>query len=209
MTNHDDAYIRYIQNFFQRWAGVYDAFAWSIAPYYRAVADVIPAKTSVLDICTGTGQISCRLAAKGCSVTAVDISEAMLSRAKKRASTEKLAITFQQLDARELPFADGSFDWVVLSFCLHDMPKKVRIAVLQQALRVARGPVVVADYEFPPNPWISKLYLHGIALFETPYFKSFAREPIANLLQESGGVVSKRQRVFFGMFSIYTVSRLA
>ena len=70
----------------------------------------------VLDIATGTGWTSRRVAECGARVTGIDISEGMLNVAREIAGEKHLDIEYQLADAEALPFADGEFD-AVISTC--------------------------------------------------------------------------------------------
>ena len=61
---------------------------------------------SVLDVAAGNGNVSLAAARRWCNVTATDYVPSLLARAKERAVTERLDITFQEADAEALPFAD-------------------------------------------------------------------------------------------------------
>ncbi|WP_158299215.1 class I SAM-dependent methyltransferase [Paenibacillus antri] len=78
---------------------------------FLADAEVSPGQR-VLEVGCGTGRTSCALAAMGCAVTAVDRSEAMLEKAKRRAALLGATIDFVQGDLRALPFEAASFDIV-------------------------------------------------------------------------------------------------
>jgi len=52
---------------------------------------------------------------------------------------------FRLYDGLTLPFPDRSFDVVVLSFVLHHVPDDRKLALLEEALRVSRGKVVVVE----------------------------------------------------------------
>src|SRR5512146_2655596 len=67
------------------------------------------AGTRVIDVGCGTGKQLERFLAKGCAVTGVDTSPAMLGRA--RAALGDRA-DLRLADAQSLPFADASFDIV-------------------------------------------------------------------------------------------------
>ncbi len=76
----------------------------------------IPAGSRVLDVACGTGNVALPLARSGAVVTGVDIAPNLLAQARERATQEQLAITFDEGDAEQLPYADGSFDAVVTMF---------------------------------------------------------------------------------------------
>jgi len=66
----------------------------------------------VLDVGCGTGNFSLKLAKRGCKVVGIDVSNAMLEIAKKKAEMENLNIKFLKMDAHNLDFEDESFDGV-------------------------------------------------------------------------------------------------
>lgn len=70
----------------------------------------------VLDIATGTGWTSRRVAEHGAKVTGIDIAEGMLAAAREIAGERGLDIEYRLADAEALPFADGEFD-AVISTC--------------------------------------------------------------------------------------------
>jgi ubiquinone/menaquinone biosynthesis C-methylase UbiE len=86
--------------------------------------------------------------------TGLDLTRAMLKRALPRAS----ALDFRSVqgDAQRLPFADASFDVVVLHLILAVVPEPIRC--LQESARVTRrgGTLLVFDKFLRPN---EKAYL--------------------------------------------------
>ncbi len=67
----------------------------------------------VLDIGTGPGFFALALAKRGCDVTAVDYTQAMLDKARENAGEYRGRITFARMDAQRLGFGDDSFDAAV------------------------------------------------------------------------------------------------
>jgi 2-polyprenyl-3-methyl-5-hydroxy-6-metoxy-1,4-benzoquinol methylase len=98
---------------------------------------------TVLDVGTGTGRAALALAARGAHVTGVDASAEMLAVAERRASAQKLAVTFTQGDAHDLGFPGQSFDAVVCLRVLMHTPDWRRS--LAELCRVSRDRVVF-DY---------------------------------------------------------------
>ena len=93
----------------------------------------IHAGIDLLDVACGPGLVSAAAAARGARVTGVDFAANMVTQARHRHP----ALTFQEGDAEALPFADASFDAVVIGFGLHHFPSPGR--ALGEARRVLRG----------------------------------------------------------------------
>jgi ubiquinone/menaquinone biosynthesis C-methylase UbiE len=70
----------------------------------------------ILDLATGTGWTSRRLARRGAIVTGTDIAADLLIAARENASAAHLPIDYQIGDAENLPFEDGSFDAVISTY---------------------------------------------------------------------------------------------
>jgi len=69
----------------------------------------------ILDIGCGTGRHAIELAKRGYQVTGIDLSESMLQKARINAKRQHVQVTFEQHDARKLPFT-SEFD-VALMIC--------------------------------------------------------------------------------------------
>lgn len=73
---------------------------------------------TVLDLCTGTGDIAGLISKKHkCDITGLDFSVEMLKIAKKRYPN----IKFIEGDCTNLPFENNSFDFVIISFGLRNI----------------------------------------------------------------------------------------
>lgn len=91
---------------------------------------------SVLDVGCGEGYVGEELATRGVKeVWGVDILD--LRRNKEGA--------FALYDGQTLPFPDERFDLIVLSFVLHHVPDERKIALVKEALRVARGKMFILE----------------------------------------------------------------
>ena len=67
----------------------------------------------ILDVGTGTGFLACILAAEGHTVTGVDLTAEMISRAEDFAKTINVPVNFLVMDAESPSFPPESFDAVV------------------------------------------------------------------------------------------------
>lgn len=73
----------------------------------------IPLGSRILEVGCGTGRTACFLAERGYKVTAVDLNETMLNKARKRSEAMGLEVDFLKADVCALPFDDGQFDIVI------------------------------------------------------------------------------------------------
>ncbi len=106
----------------ERAAAVWSAGGASSDAISRGIADSIehcvlrlaPKKGErILDLATGTGWTSRRVAQSGANVIGVDIAADLLAAARARAISGGFDVEYQLGEAEKLPFADGSFDAVV------------------------------------------------------------------------------------------------
>jgi SAM-dependent methyltransferase len=109
------------------------------APYARDLARraaMLPADR-VLEIAAGTGVLTRELAAclpPRAAIVATDLNAAMLAQAAHTGAAR--AVQWQQADAMQLPFDDGSFDLVACQFGIMFFPD--RAAALAEARRMLR-----------------------------------------------------------------------
>jgi demethylmenaquinone methyltransferase / 2-methoxy-6-polyprenyl-1,4-benzoquinol methylase len=109
----------------------------------------------ILDLAAGTGTSSVPFAAAGAEVVPCDFSLGMLRVGKRRHSR----LPFVAGDALGLPFADGSFDVVTLSFGLRNINDTA--AGLAELLRVTKpgGRLVVCEFSHPTWAPFQSLYV--------------------------------------------------
>jgi SAM-dependent methyltransferase len=114
-----------------------------------SLVELVPADpaTRWLETACGPGIVSRGLAARVGSGAGVDLTPAMVEKARAEAAAAGLGnVEFSVGDATALEFADGSFDGAVNRFSLHHIPVPQR--VLEEMARVVRpgGWVVLADH---------------------------------------------------------------
>ena len=93
-------------------------------------------RLEILDVGTGTGFMALMLAEMGHKTTGLDITEAMLDKARQKANGNNQRISFQVGDAENLPFDDASFDAIVSRYLIWTLPDPLR--ALREWLRVIR-----------------------------------------------------------------------
>jgi SAM-dependent methyltransferase len=106
----------------------------------------------ILDLGCGTGRHAVEFAARGFDVTGVDFSEAMLSRARKRAQSGGGALSYVQGDARTYRSV-AAFDAVLMNFNVlgYMNSNDDLIAALATArANLRQGGVFVADFWYGP-----------------------------------------------------------
>lgn len=99
-------------------------------------------KTRILDIGCGTGRHAIELAGRGYAVTGVDLSEALLRRAREKAAARHVQVDFRRADARDLAF-DREFGLVIM-LCEGAFPlmetDEMNYRILQNAARALKVP---------------------------------------------------------------------
>jgi ubiquinone/menaquinone biosynthesis C-methylase UbiE len=140
---------------FNRWrynlyAPVYDRLASVFTSTRRRAIEqlALEAGEHVLIVGCGTG-LDLDFIARGVSVAGLDVSPGMLERARRRVRRLGHQADLRLGDARELPWADASFDAVILHFILAVAPEPERIA--RESARVLRpgGRVSILDKFVP------------------------------------------------------------
>ena len=112
-----------------------------------------PEPLDVLDAGTGTGFLAVLAARLGHRVTGVDLTPAMLERARLRADDAGVDVEWHVGDAMHLPFEDNRFDIVVSRHVLWTMPDPAR--AFAEWRRVARPGGRVAWFDgIRPRPGI-------------------------------------------------------
>lgn len=139
------------------------------------VAAVAPvAGELILDLAAGTGTSSAPFASAGAKVFPTDLSMGMLRVGKG----QQPRLPFVNADALHLPYADGAFDAVTISYGLRNVEDTS--AALSELLRVTRpgGRIVVNEFSTPTNPAFRLLY-ERVALRLVPALARISSNPVA------------------------------
>ncbi len=108
-----------------------DRFAAALAPAAAPGAAPRPAP-KVADLGCGPGHVGAYLAARGCAVTGIDLSPAMVAEAARRYP----ALTFRRGDLRDLPLPDGGLSGAVAFYSLIHLRRPEVPGALSELARV-------------------------------------------------------------------------
>jgi ubiquinone/menaquinone biosynthesis C-methylase UbiE len=106
---------------FEKYYTVFKAYSDIYSDEYRKRIETLeplllkymPQKGRVLDLACGTGGFSFFLEDMGFDVVGLDSSESMIEKAKEYAKEKRSKVNFVVGDAKELPFEENSFDYVL------------------------------------------------------------------------------------------------
>jgi ubiquinone/menaquinone biosynthesis C-methylase UbiE len=107
---------------------------------------------SVVDVACGPGIVTCAFAAATARATGIDLTPAMIGKARQLQLDKRLAnVCWCIGDVASLPYADGAFSIAVSRFALHHMPDPQRIVA--EMARVCRpgGRIAVVDVAVSPD----------------------------------------------------------
>lgn len=174
-----------------------DARAWACS---QATGDV-------LEIAVGTGR-NLPFYPDGSRLTGIDLSPAMLEIARKRADELGREVDLREADAHALPYPDASFDTVVCTFSLCNIPDEHRaIAEMHRVLRPG-GLLILADHVAST----SRLVLGIQRLFEKLTFRwagdHQTRRPLP-IVADSGFTIETQQRYAKGIVERLTARKPA
>ncbi|HKA87357.1 MAG TPA: class I SAM-dependent methyltransferase [Haliangiales bacterium] len=114
------------------------------------------AGSTVLDVAAGNGNATLAAARRWCEVTSTDYVPALLEQGRKRADAEGLTIQFQEADAENLPFRDGSFDVVISTFGVMFTPDQSKAAA--ELARVCKPGGRIGLANWTPDGFIGQVF---------------------------------------------------
>jgi demethylmenaquinone methyltransferase/2-methoxy-6-polyprenyl-1,4-benzoquinol methylase len=191
------------------------------------VADRNP--DSILDIATGTGDLAIKFASatQANRIIGLDLSEGMLSMAKKKISGSEISekLIFVQGDSEALDFEDNLFDVVTVSFGIRNFENLEK--GLSEIYRVLKkdGLFVILETSVPTKspfkqgyhfysrqilPLIGKLFSKDKVAYsylsESASLFPFGNE-LNNILRKNGFIEVENEPQTFGVATIYTATK--
>ena len=180
------------KNFWDRNAGLYDCFMRKdravYEKMYELICPVVKDKT-VLELATGTGLIAKHIVNAAALVEATDASAEMIAEAKRDNHSAKLHFSVQ--DMFRLPYADESFDVVIVSNALHIVPQPEK--ALQEIKRVLKddGVLIAPTFTHAGNSFRGKVKAFFMRLAGFPLHSRWTSEEYLRFLRRNGWSVRK------------------
>ena len=184
--------MRNSQNFWDKNAGRYDHFmrkdAAAYEQLYELLRPVVRQKT-VLELATGTGLIAKHIVRYADHIEATDASQEMIEQAKQGVKSAKLYFSVQ--DMFHLPYADQSFDVVIVVNALHIVPKPEK--ALSEIRRVLKddGVLVAPTFTHADNAFFGKVKAFFMRLAGFPLHSKWTSHKYLAFLRENGWTVQK------------------
>ena len=184
--------MRNSQNFWDKNAGRYDRFmrkdAAAYERLYRLLRPVVRQKT-VLELATGTGLIAKHIVRYADHIEATDASQEMIEQAKQGVKSAKLYFSVQ--DMFHLPYADQSFDVVIVVNALHIVPEPEK--ALSEIRRVLKddGVLVAPTFTHADNAFFGKVKAFFMRLAGFPLHSKWTSHEYLAFLRENGWTVQK------------------
>ena len=150
---------------------------------YKRIPKVIKDK-KVLEIATGPGLLAKKVAYASNTMIATDYSDGMISTAKKGNYPDNL--TFEVADATDLPYADNSFDVVIIANALHVMPDpETALSEIDRVLK-QKGILIAPNFINHQTSFVSRLWSKILNLAGVKFEHQWSLENYKKFLDKNG-----------------------
>ena len=179
------------KNFWDKNAGRYDRFMRKDrAAYdemYELIRPVVRHKT-VLELATGTGLIAKHIVNAAAHIEATDASAEMITEAKR---TRSAKLHFSVQDMFRLPYANQSFNVVIVSNALHIVPQPEK--ALQEIKRVLKddGVLIAPTFTHAENSFTGMVRAFFMRMAGFPLHSKWTSEEYLRFLRQNGWAVRK------------------
>ena len=180
------------KNFWDKNADRYDRFMRkdraAYEEMYALIRPVVKAKT-VLELATGTGLIAKHIVNAAAHIEATDASPEMIAEAKRNNRSAKLHFSVQ--DMFRLPYADQSFDVVIVSNALHVVPQPEK--ALQEIKQVLKdeGVLIAPTFTHAENSFSGRVKALFMKLAGFPLHSRWTSAEYLRFLSQNGWAVRK------------------
>ena len=144
---------------------------------------------TVLEVATGTGQVAKHLLCSADHIEATDASAAMIAQAKRGNFSSKLYFSVQ--DMFHLPYADQSFDVVIVSNALHIVPHPEKALIELRRVLKNDGMLIAPTFTHAENSHWGKLQALALKIAGFPLHSRWTSAAYLAFLQQNGWTVCK------------------
>ena len=180
------------KTFWDRTAKIYDHFMKKDHKAYKQMYSLIypvVRHKQVLELATGTGLIAKHIVRSADHIEATDASQEMIEQAKQGVKSTKLYFSVQ--DMFHLPYADQSFDVVIVSNALHIVPEPERaLAEIRRVLK-EDGILIAPTFTHAGNDFRGKVKAVFMKLAGFPLHSKWTSHEYLVFLRENGWTVQK------------------
>ena len=180
------------KNFWDKNAGRYNRFmrkdGAAYDEMYELIRPIVRHKT-VLELATGTGLIAKHIVNAAAHIEATDASAEMIAEAKRDNRSAKLYFSVQDMFC--LPYAEESFDVVIVSNALHIVPQPEK--ALAEIHRILRddGVLIAPTFTHAENSFFGNSKAFFLKLAGFPLHSRWTSEEYLCFLQQNGWTVRK------------------
>ena len=179
-------------DFWDRHAKIYDRFMRRDAAAYERMYELLRPtvrRKTVLELATGTGLIAKHIISAANHIEATDASAEMIAEARRDNDSSKLRFSVQNMFC--LPYADKSFDVVIVSNALHIVPHPEK--ALAEIRRVLKddGVLVAPTFTHAGNTLRGRIRLFFMKLAGFPLHSRWTSEAYLSFLRQNGWAVRK------------------
>lgn len=180
------------ENFWNRNAKHYDRFMRkdraAYEKLYELIRPVVKART-VLELAAGTGLIAKNIVRAASHIEVTDASEEMIAEAKRNNRSAKLHFSVRDMFC--LPYADKSFDVVIVSNALHIVPQPEK--ALAEIRRVLKddGVLIAPTFTHGNGTLRGRLKLFFMKLAGFPLNSRWSSADYLAFLRQNGWTVRK------------------
>ena len=180
------------KTFWDKNAGRYDRFmrkdGAAYDEMYELIRPIVRHKT-VLELATGTGLIAKNIVNAAAHIEATDVSAEMIAEAKRDNRSAKLHFSVQNMFC--LPYAEESFDVVIVSNALHIVPQPEK--ALQEIKRVLKddGTLIAPTFTHAGNSFSGKVKAFFMKLAGFPLHSRWTSAEYLRFLRQNGWAVRK------------------
>lgn len=147
-----EKYRENFDNFYTRFAGLYDLIVKALPIWKRWLNHALPhiRGPRVLEVSFGTGYLLTRYAGEF-ETHGIDYNQRMVGTAKRNLAQQNLSAELQQGNVENLPYPDGYFDTVVNTMSFTGYPDGERALSEMKRVLKSGGRLIMIDINYPVN----------------------------------------------------------